>query len=72
MIGELMAQQLTLPYVTDEVVDEIAVSAVRDFLASVDPQELEMRALSMLGGLVGEESLGSAVLATLRELAGVE
>lgn len=72
MISDQLAEQLTLPLLTDQVVDDIATSAVRDFLLSVDPGELEARALSMLGGLQGEESVGSAMLRTLRELAGVE
>ena len=69
MISYEMGQQLMLPLVTDKIVDEIAVSAVNDFLASVDPEELEVRALAMLGGLEGEESVGSAMLKTLREMA---
>lgn len=69
VIGELQAEQLTLPLVTDQVVDQIATSAVSQFLDSVDPTELEVRAAGLLGGLQGEDTLGSAVLKVLREMA---
>lgn len=65
--------QLALPMApSDEVVDEIATSAVRDFLGSLDAQELEQLALAKLGGLEGVETVGEAVLSTLHELAGLQ
>lgn len=68
----MLGPEMGLLGLNDKVVDEIAISAVRDFLDSIDPAELEVRATSLLGGLVGEESVGSAMLKTLREMAGVE
>ena len=76
MIGPEMGllQQLgrtNLQRLPESVVDEIATDAVQQFLASVDPIELEVRALSMLGGLEGEDSVGDAMLKVLHEMAGL-
>ena len=71
-LGGLLLGEPAPMVVTDQVVDDIATSAVRDFLNSVSPQELEVRALSLLGGLEGDNSVGAAMLQTLREMAGVE
>ena len=62
------ALQLGEPVFAEQVVDDI----LRGFLSSIDPGELEVRALSLLGGLEGEESVGAAVIRTLREMAGLE
>lgn len=70
MIGPELGEVLTGPVLDAVVVDEIAISAVRDFLDSVDPAELEVRALERLGGLEGVDSVGVAMLNTLKEIAG--
>ena len=43
---------------------------ILEFLGMIDPAELEVLALSQLGGLVGEQSVGACFLQVLKELAG--
>lgn len=50
--------------------DELLTSFLREFLDSIDPVELETRALQHLGGLEGEHSVGSAFLLELKRMAG--